>query len=235
LKGEPLQLHLDRRRSALIVVDVQNDFCSPDGAAGRMGLDVSRVQAVVPNIVELIELARVHGLPRIYLRGEHNAWFDSPTWVARGAAGRSIHAETIPYVRSGTWGAEFYVVSPEPDELVIVKHRYSGFAFTPLELALQTLAVDTVVLAGASTHVCVEATARDAIMRGYRPLTVSDCVASGQPDLHEAALRDMAEYLGPVAMLQEVREALRSGTADDTSDNGSSDDHALRRDSPVPG
>jgi ureidoacrylate peracid hydrolase len=215
MEDRPLQLHLDPRRTALIVVDVQNDFCHPDGAAGRMGLDVSRVQAVVPDIVELIDFARAHEVARIYLRGEHNEWFDSPTWVARGAAGRSIHAETIPYVRSGTWGAEFFVVSPAADELVIVKHRYSGFAYTPLELALRTLEVDTVLLAGASTHVCVEATARDAIMRGYRPVVVSDCVASGQRDLHEAALVDMAEYLGPVATLNEVREALAPGSAHD--------------------
>jgi ureidoacrylate peracid hydrolase len=209
---------LDLRRSALIIVDVQNDFCHPDGAAGRMGLDVSAVQSAVSNIVSLIELARTHAVPRLYLRGEHNRWFDSPTWVARGDAGRSIDADRIPYVRSGTWGADFFVVSPTDDELVIVKHRYSGFAFTPLELALQTLGVDTVLLCGISTHVCVEATARDAIMRGYRPVTVSDCVASGQAQLHEAALLDMAEYLGPVVSLDGVRQALegqrdRTGTA----------------------
>jgi ureidoacrylate peracid hydrolase len=227
-------LQLDRRHTALIVVDVQNDFCHADGAAARMGLDVGRVQAVVPRIVELIELARTHDVPRIYLRGEHNQWFDSPTWVARGAAGRSIHVETIPYVRSGTWGADFFVVSPTPDELVIVKHRYSGFAFTPLELALQTLQADTILLAGTSTHVCVEATARDAIMRGYRPVAVSDCVASGQQDLHEAALRDMAEYLGPVATLNEVREALKATTADDASADRRRNDRASTIESPVP-
>jgi ureidoacrylate peracid hydrolase len=199
-----------------------------------MGLDVGRVQVVVPKIVQLIELARTRDVPRIYLRGEHNQWFDSPTWVARGAAGTSIHAETIPYVRSGTWGADFFVVAPTPDELVIVKHRYSGFAFTALELALQTLQADTILLAGTSTHVCVEATARDAIMRGYRPVAVSDCVASGQQDLHEAALRDMAEYLGPVATLKEVREALKPTTADDASAGGRRNDRASTVESPIP-
>jgi ureidoacrylate peracid hydrolase len=202
---------IDLRRSALIVVDVQNDFCHPDGTAARMGLDVSAVRSIVPNIVTLIELARIHGVPRIYLRGEHNHWFDTATWLARGAAGKSIRAQAVPYVESGTWGADFFVVAPADDELVIVKHRYSGFAYTPLELALQTLGVDTVVLSGTSTHVCVEATARDAIMRGYRPVTVEECVASGQPDLHEAALADIAEYLGPVVTLEAVRQAWEVG------------------------
>jgi ureidoacrylate peracid hydrolase len=203
---------LDLRHSALIIVDVQNDFCHTDGTSARMGLDVSAVQSVVPGIVTLIELARAHGIQRIYLRGEHNRWFDSPTWVARGAAGQSIHAERVPYVRSGTWGADFFVVEPTDEELVIVKHRYSGFAFTPLELALQTLGVETVLLCGTSTHVCVEATARDAIMRGYRPVIVSDCVASGQSHLHEAALIDMAQYVGPVVSLEEVREAMEAAS-----------------------
>jgi ureidoacrylate peracid hydrolase len=211
---------LDLRRSALIIVDVQNDFCHPDGTAARMGLDVSAVQSVVPSIVTLIELARTHGVHRIYLRGEHNRWFDSPTWVARGAAGQSIHAEEVPYVRSGTWGANFFVVEPTDEELVIVKHRYSGFAFTPLELALQTLGVDTVLLCGTSTHVCVEATARDAIMRGYRPVIVSDCVASGQSHLHQAALMDMAQYVGPVVSLEEVHQAMEgAGDPNRPADN----------------
>jgi ureidoacrylate peracid hydrolase len=172
-----------------------------------MGLNVTPIQAAVPNIIRLIEIARSQHVPRIYLRGEHNHWFDSPSWKARGAAGQSVRAEEIPYVESGTWGAEFFEIAPQGDELVIVKHRYSGFAFTPLELALQTVGVDTIILAGTATHVCVEATARDAIMRGYRPITVRDCVASGQAHLHDAALLDLAEYVGPVLSLDEIERA----------------------------
>lgn len=93
---------------------------------------------------------------------------------------------------------------------MIVKHRYSGFAYTPLELALQTLRVTNLLITGTATNVCVEATARDAIMRGYYPVVVEDCVASGQSHLHRSALEDMEEYLGAVVRLSEVREAWRA-------------------------
>lgn len=198
---------LDPSISALIIVDVQNDFCHSEGAAAKMNLDISFVQATVPKILELIELARGIDVPRIYLRGEHSHWFNSDIWLRRGAKGRSIDTTRVPLVEAGSWGAEFYEVSPRPDELVITKHRYSGFAYTPLELALQTLRTTNVLICGTATNVCVEATARDAIMRGYFPVVVSDCVASGQPELHRAALKDMAEYLGAVVPLDDVRQA----------------------------
>jgi ureidoacrylate peracid hydrolase len=198
---------LDPRAAALVIVDVQNDFCHEDGAAAKMGLDISAVQAVVPAIEELIDLARETDVPRIYLRGEHSRWFNSDVWIRRGAKGRSVDAVRTPIVQAGSWGAAFYRVSPRDDELVITKHRYSGFAYTPLELALQTLKVTNVVISGTATNVCVEATARDAIMRGYYPVIVADCVASGQAHLHESALEDMEEYLGAVVRLEDVRQA----------------------------
>jgi ureidoacrylate peracid hydrolase len=200
---------LDPRISSLVVVDVQNDFCHPDGAVARMGLDVSAVQATVPRIVELIDIARGADVPRIYLRGEHSRWFNSEVWLRRGAKGRSVDAVRIPIVEAGSWGAEFYEVSPQTDELVITKHRYSGFAYTPLELALQASRTTNVVICGTATNVCVEATARDAIMHGYYPVVVADCVAGGQADLHRAALEDMAEYLGDVVSLEHVRDSWR--------------------------
>lgn len=206
---ESLGSELDPRVSALVIVDVQNDFCHSEGATAKMGLDVSQVQAAVPRILDLIELARDAHVPRIYLRGEHSRWFNSETWLRRGAKGRSVDAVSVPIVEAGSWGADFYEVSPQPDELVIVKHRYSGFAYTPLELALQTARTRNVVICGTATNVCVEATARDAIMRGYYPVVVDDCVASGQETLHRAALEDMAEYLGAVVSLEDLRRAWR--------------------------
>ena len=198
---------LDPKTSALVVVDVQNDFCHSDGAAAKMGLDISAVQEAVPKILELVGLARDAGVPRIYLRGEHSHWFNTDVWLRRGAKGNSIDAPKVPIVEAGSWGAEFFEVDPQPDELVVTKHRYSGFAYTPLELALQTLHTTNLVLCGTATNVCVEATARDAIMRGFYPVVVTDCVASGSADLHDAALKDMAEFLGAIVSLEDVQDA----------------------------
>lgn len=200
---------LEPDRCALVVVDVQNDFFHDDGAVAQMGLDVKPVQAIMPRIHQAIEMARTADVPRVFLRGEHSHWYNSRPWLERGAAGSSVDVSRVGVVEANTWGAAFYEVEPRQEELVITKHRYSGFAYTPLELVLQAKQRETVILIGAATNVCVEATARDALMRGYRPVVVSDCVASGITRLHEAALDDMAQYLGPVVTLDDVAGAWR--------------------------
>jgi len=204
MEPRPWGHRLDPQKCVLVIVDVQNDFFHERGSAAQMGLDMEPVQRIMPNIHAAIELARSVPVPRIFVRGEHNRWFNTEPWLERGLAGSAVDAPSIPIVESGTGGADFYQVEPREDELIITKHRYSGFAYTPLEIALQTLHCETVVLIGASTNVCVESTARDAVMRGYRPVVISDCVASGIKHLHEAALEDMRHYLGPVITLEEL-------------------------------
>ena len=76
---------------------------------------------------------------------------------------------------TGTWGAEYYRVQPTNDDCEVVKHRYSAFVGTTLEVILRSLARQTVVVTGVTTNVCVESTVRDAYMRDYRPLLVEDC------------------------------------------------------------
>jgi ureidoacrylate peracid hydrolase len=207
MQSERWRARINAEKSALIVVDVQNDFFHEHGAVAQMGLSIEPVQQIMPSIHRAIALARSAGVPRIFLRGEHNHWFNTDPWLERGFAGTTVDAQTVPIVETGSWGANFYQIDPTPEDLVITKHRYSGFAYTPLEIALQTMRCETVVLIGAATNVCVEATARDAVMKGYRPVIVSDCVASSVPRLHKAALEDMREYLGPVITLQDLINA----------------------------
>jgi ureidoacrylate peracid hydrolase len=192
---------------ALVVVDMQNDFCHEDGACARLGADVSLVQAIVPNVQALIETARSLDIPRIFLRVEHNEWFDTLPWKARGRGGETLNIDRVPIVEEGTWGADFYNIVPQPDELVLIKRRYSGFAYTPLELALRAKDAYTVILCGTQTNVCVESTANDALARGFYPVVISDCVATGSMQLHETALLDIAERNGPPLTLAELARA----------------------------
>lgn len=194
-------------RCAVVVVDVQNDFCHPNGAVARMGNDVTRVAAAVPAVQCLIELARAADVPRIYLQTELSPWFDDRAWRQRGRQGGVFDADRIPVCRPGTWGAELCGLEPAPDELVIVKYRYSAFAYTPLELALRTANRDIVVLAGTATHQCVEATARDAIGRGFYPVLVETASASRDHRLHQAAVEDFAAHLGSVVALADLDAA----------------------------
>jgi ureidoacrylate peracid hydrolase len=180
-------------QSALLVVDVQNDVCHDEGTFGRSGIQMGAIQAAVENLVEFIETARRARVPVLFIKTHHDRWNDSPAWLTREA--RKSKGEICA---TGSWGAEFYKVSPATDECAIVKHRYSAFVGTSLEVVLRTLARPTLLLAGITTNVCVESTARDAFMRDYHVVLVEDCAAAATKEEHEATLHNMRAYFGHV-------------------------------------
>ncbi len=181
-------------QTVLLVVDVQNDFCHDDGVFGQAGLQMGQIQAAVDNLLPFIEAARRTRVPVIFVKTHHDAWSNSPAWVARHARrGRRVEICAI-----GSWGAEFYRVSPGPEDRVIVKHRYSAFMGTSLEVILRSLGRPTLLLTGATTNVCVESTARDAFMRDYHAVLVEDCVAAPTKEEHESTLHNMRTYFGHV-------------------------------------
>jgi ureidoacrylate peracid hydrolase len=194
-------------RCALVVVDMQNDYVHEDGALSRMGKDTAPLQAIVPNVHSLIDVARQADVVRIFVRQTHSHWFNTPGWLTRGRGAGVIAVDRVPLVEDGSWGAEFYEVAPRDDELVVTKHRYSAFAWTPLELALRAKAKDTVVLCGFTSDVCIEATALDAIMHGFSPVLVGDCSMAADPGVHAAAVHDFADHIGTVVELADVAAA----------------------------
>jgi ureidoacrylate peracid hydrolase len=194
-------------RCIVVVIDLQNDFCHENGGMARLGLDVSRAQAMMDNVRALLDRARAGGVPVIFMRTTHSEWFDTPAWVSRGRGGDVLDVDRIPLVQEGTWGAEFYGVQPGPDDLVLTKHRFSAFAYTPLELSLRARNKDTVVLAGTVTNVCVEATAVDALMRGFFPVLVSDCSAARSAAADDAARAEFEDHVGTVVTLRELQVA----------------------------
>jgi ureidoacrylate peracid hydrolase len=195
---------IDPDACAIVVVDVQNDFCHPDGALAGYGVDTTPVRRIVPAIVGLIEAARERGIPRIYLRVEHDQWSDDPAWLERSSAGGPIDLAARPLARTGSWGAQLYQLSPTPDELVISKPRHSGFAYTALALALRATHRDTVILAGVATNVCVRATAVDAVAQGFRPVLVTDATAALSAAEHHAAVREFPAFYGPALASAEL-------------------------------
>lgn len=185
-------------------MDVQNDFCHPNGALARMGNDVSLVSAMMPGIHRLVAGGRRMRIPRIFVKTELSSWFETPAWNMRGRAGTVFDAERVPVVQGGTWGAELFELEPAPDELVLAKFRYSAFAYTPLELVLRSIGRETIVLAGTATHQCVEATARDAIGLGFYPVLVRDATASRAVTFHQMAVEDFSAHLGYVTSSTEL-------------------------------
>ena len=179
-------------QSALLVIDAQNDYCHDDGVFGRAGVQLGAIQAAVERIEALVAAARRATVPVIWVRTEHGRFTDSATWLGRGvrAAGAICAA--------GSWGAEFYRVRPAPDECVVVKHRYSAFVSTALEVVLRALGRPTLLMAGITTNVCVESTARDAFMRDWQVVLVEDCAAAPTKSEHDGAVHNVRTYFGRV-------------------------------------
>ena len=192
----------DPKYAALIVVDVQNDFVSPEGSAGRRGEDVSAAMAMVPNLRRLIDEARRVGLTIVYIRTTHSEWTDTPSWIYRTSQKGGLST-----CREGTWGAELYGgISPLPSERVVVKHRYSAFINTDLNTALKARNIQSVLVCGVATNVCVETTARDGYMFDYYVTMIDDCSAAYEAKLHLGTLENIRRHFGLVASSQEIME-----------------------------
>ncbi|HZU07960.1 MAG TPA: isochorismatase family cysteine hydrolase [Chloroflexota bacterium] len=199
--ARPLADKVDPRQAALVIVDVQNDFCHPDGAAGRRGRDLSQVAGMIEHLTQFLAEARRVGLPVIFIRTEHGPWTDSATWLGRA---KTPAEQRIPTCVEGTWGCDFYGVAPQAGERVVVKHRYSAFIGTDLDLILRARGVRTLLIAGIATNVCVESTLRDGFMLDYDIVLLADCCAAYSREEHEATLRNVANYFGEVARAADV-------------------------------
>ncbi len=209
------------RKTALVVIDMQNDYCHPQGSFGKRGTQlVPDVSVTVRNLQRLAARARESGIPVFFVRTEHGPWSDSPSWLGRlrGIPG----VDELPVCAEASWGAEFFGVQPQAADRVVLKHRYSAFVDTPLHLYLRAAGVETIVVGGVVTNVCVESTVRDAFMRDYHVVTVSDCCSATSGEEHDAALFNLNRYFGIVSSCDEVLPHLRRapGKRPTTSDAG---------------
>ena len=171
------------RRSALVVIDMQNDFCEP--------ADFPDSVPMLPRLERLIAEARRSGVRVIFTRVTHDETTDSAVWLTRRAPGRK------DIVRAGTPGADYHPgFQPQPGDLDIEKHRYSAFIGTPLEMNLRALNVETLLMTGIATNVCVESTLRDAFQRDFHVVLVDDCCAAASSALHQGTVENVRRQFG---------------------------------------
>jgi ureidoacrylate peracid hydrolase len=192
-------------RTALVVIDDQNDFLHPDGWYARSGIDISHMRRVIEPTKELVAEARRRAVPVIWtrhgFRGEHDA-------------GVLFHLR--PILRHGglrldTWGWELLdELEPREDDWYVEKTRLSAFFQTRLELVLRGLDAQTVLFAGVLTNQCVAATTKDACFRDFLPIVVEECTGTTLPHLHEPALEMVSVGWGQVRSLEETLAELRS-------------------------
>ena len=179
---------LDPRHTALVVVDMQQDFCSPEGHFARAGRDVSRIAAIVPAIANLVGTARSLGVPVVHIMQTTlaNHASDSPAWMYF----KTRDGKAPNYTMDGSWGQEIVPeLAPDPGEPVVKKHRPSAFYLTDLDLILRNRGIATVAICGCITQGCVQATTMDASFHDYYSVLIKDCVQSTNQELHENALK----------------------------------------------
>jgi ureidoacrylate peracid hydrolase len=195
---------IDPTSTALVIVDVQNDFASPQGVCGVIGDDISSVPAMVTRLIALIESARKAGVLIVYLR----TIYDQP--VLSPALAEQYERRHYPssICLTGTAGAELVDgIAPHdvPNEIVVTKHRYSAFWGSSIDLTLRSNGIRTLVLTGIATEVCVESTARDAFFQDYQVVLADDCMSSFSQERHAATLSVVARSFGVVAPSEHIR------------------------------
>lgn len=177
-------------RTAVLVIDIQVDFASPDGALGKY-VDMVQVQPAVAAAERLVEAARAAGTPVVFVGLFTAPETDSPSWKERMRRRGADPDDESALCRIGEVGSDFHGPQPLSGELVVKKTRYSGFVGTDLDARLKALGVDTLIAAGLTTECCVDSTVRDAFSLDYHVFVAADACAAYEPDIHAASLKVM--------------------------------------------
>ena len=190
-------LAFDPARTAVVVIDMLNDFLQPEGA-----MPLLEGRRLYDPINRLLNAARETDVGVIWVCDEHPP-------QDREFEKRSVHC------LQGTWGAEIVAeLKPGEDEYRIPKRRYSGFFETDLDLRLRELAIHHLIVTGVVTNICVRSTVHDAFFRGYDVVIPVECVAATSEREQQSTLYDLDTHFGTVAGLDEVLAilALTRGT-----------------------
>jgi nicotinamidase-related amidase len=185
----------DFSATALLIVDMQRDFCDPRGYAAQTGIDVDILRRPIGPIVALREQARRLGLMVIYTREGHRDDLTDchPEKLRRSTDAGAPIGSMGPMGRLLVRGAHGHGIigelAPLPGEPVVDKPGYGAFYQTDLDLLLRARGIGALILTGVTTDVCVHSTLREAVDRGYACTTVADGCAAGDPQLHAAALK----------------------------------------------
>ncbi len=190
-------------RTAVVVIDPQNDFLSPEGWYAKSGVDISHMRATIEPTRRLVRAARDRRVPVIWTRHGFRSLRDAGPFI-----------EHRPFLRDGglrqgTWGYDILAeLDPRPEDWLIDKMRLSAFFQSNLETVLRSLNAETVLFAGVLTNQCVAATSKDASFRDFKPIVVAEATGTTLPHLHEPALEMMRVGWAEVRSLAETEADL---------------------------
>jgi nicotinamidase-related amidase len=220
-------ISIDLARTAIIVVDMQNDFCHPSGWLAHIGVDVAPARRPIAPLRRLLPLLRSHDVPVIWVN-----WGNRPDRLNLSPAllhvynpsgngvglGDALPGSGAKVLERGSWSAAIVdELEVDMSDIQVAKYRMSGFHDTELDSILRNLGVTTLMFAGVNVDQCVLCTLQDANFRGYDCLLLEDCAATTSPDYClAAALYNVRQCFGFVlsskTIVAELDESKRQAT-----------------------
>ncbi|HEX9871014.1 MAG TPA: cysteine hydrolase [Candidatus Tectomicrobia bacterium] len=225
ITATPEAITIETAKTAVLVVDMQHDFGTKGGMFDRAGIDLSMIQRAIGPTAKVLAAARTTGIPIMYLKMGFRPDLsdlgptDAPNRLRhlRFGVGDTIHApdgtESRILIRD-TWNTDMLPeLAPQPNDVVLYKHRFSGFYQTDLDAILTRLGIKSLIVTGCTTSVCVESTVRDAMFRDYVCVVLDDCtgepIGHGLPrSNHEASLLVIQTLFGWVTRSEAYIRAL---------------------------
>jgi ureidoacrylate peracid hydrolase len=214
----------DPASTAIIVVDMQNDFGSEGGMFHQAGLDIAGIRSCIVPTANVLSAARAAGVKVVYLKMGFRPDLsdigpeDAPNRVRHLGMFRVGQASPVPgrgrVLVQGDWGTQIVdELAPQPGDTLVEKHRFSGFFETNLDAILKSWNIRHLIFTGCTTSVCVESTMRDAFFRDYLSVLLADCASEPLGDIaprsnHDATLLIVEAMLGWTSDSREFEAAL---------------------------
>lgn len=210
-----LEEKLKPEHTALVVVDVQNAFCHPQGIRSRQsdsGQSAAIMESMRSNLLFLLDSARRAGSLRIFVRAIHDLVYVSPVYAEQMRKQGTLGGITRDSWDADYWGDE---IRPNlgPREVEILKHRYSAFRGTDLDVVLRSNSIKTLVMTGVATGGCVISTAIDGFFEDYYVVMASDAMADRDKQVQEMLLRRFGQAFGDVLSSSEIVEIWSTAAA----------------------
>jgi ureidoacrylate peracid hydrolase len=225
IQAKPGPVPVDTAKTAIIVVDMENDFRAKGGMFDRAGIDIPGIQKAIGPTARVLASARAAGIKIIYLKMGYRpdlSDLGAPDSVnrlrhLRMGVGQTVRApdgsESRILIRD-TWNTDIVPqLTPQAEDVVVYKTRFSGFYQTDLDARLKMMGIKHLIVTGCTTSICVESTVRDAMFRDYLCVLLADCMSEpigyGLPrSNHDASLLAVEVLLGWVSSSTEFIDAL---------------------------
>ena len=223
LAAEPRPVRIDLAATAMLVIDMQNDFCHPAGWLAGIGVDVASARAPIGPLARLLPVLRAGSVPVLWV-----SWGNRPDRLNLSpsllnvydphAVGTGLGAPLGPdgsrVLEAGGWNAAIVdELTPAAGDILVAKHRMSGFWDTPLDSILRNLRIDTLLFGGVNVDQCVMATLQDASCLGYDCILVDDCAATTSPAYcHDATRYNVRQCYGFTTAADDVIDASKAGS-----------------------